>query len=51
MKNLYSDSILEESYGQIELAKEKWQKIIDMGLLDSDYYKRAKRKLQRYGVM
>jgi pSer/pThr/pTyr-binding forkhead associated (FHA) protein len=51
MKVLYSDSILEESYGKIELAKEKWQKIIDMGLEDSDFYRRAKRKLQRYGAM
>lgn len=50
MKNLYNDSILEESYGKIELAKEKWNKIIEMGLFESDYHKRAVRKLQRYGV-
>jgi pSer/pThr/pTyr-binding forkhead associated (FHA) protein/tetratricopeptide (TPR) repeat protein len=51
MKLIYSDSVLEESLGQIESAKEKWQKIIDLGITDSEYFRRAKRKLQRYGVM
>lgn len=51
MKALYSDSVLEESLGQVESAKEKWQKILDFGLTESEYYKRARRKLQRYGVL
>lgn len=51
MKALYSDSVLEESLGQIDSAKEKWQRIMDMNLKDSEYYQRAVKKLKRYGVI
>lgn len=50
MKNMYEDSSLEESMGNIELAKEKWQKILDTSLPEDDYYKKAKQKLKKYGI-
>ncbi|MCC7406163.1 MAG: FHA domain-containing protein [Bdellovibrionales bacterium] len=50
MKTIYEDSVLEESLGEIEGAKEKWKKIIQSDLESDDYYLKAKRKLQKYGV-
>jgi pSer/pThr/pTyr-binding forkhead associated (FHA) protein len=50
MKNIYEDSSLEESMGNIELAKEKWQKILDTSVPEDDYYKKAKQKLKKYGI-
>ncbi|NQY99537.1 MAG: FHA domain-containing protein [Bdellovibrionales bacterium] len=49
MKSIYEDSILEESLGNVEAAKEKWKKIMQNDLEFDDYYKKAKRKLKKYG--
>ena len=48
MKVLYSESILDESLGHLEEAKEKWQKISKLDLIDGEYYKKAKIKLTKY---
>ena len=48
MKILYSESILDESLGHLEDAKEKWRKISKLDLLDGEYYKKAKIKLKKY---
>ena len=48
MKVLYSESILDESLGHLEEAKEKWRKISKLDLLDGEYYKKAKIKLRKY---
>ena len=48
MKVLYSESILDESLGHLEEAKEKWRKISKLDLLDGEYHKKAKIKLRKY---
>jgi len=49
MMPIYQDSILEESVGELESAKLKWQKIHDLSLPGEDYYEKAKVKLKKYG--
>lgn len=49
MKSIYQDSILEESLGNVDAAKEKWRLIQKNNLEFDDYYKKATRKLQKYG--
>ena len=49
MKMIYDDSILEEQFGNIESAKEKWNQIIKEDIVSDEYFKRAKRKLKKYG--
>lgn len=51
MQVLYQEGILEESVGEVETAKSKWKKIIDRSLPDEEYYKKAKLKLKKYGVI
>ncbi len=50
MKSIYEDGSLEESMGNIELAKEKWTKILESSTPEDEYYKKAKQKLKKYGV-
>lgn len=50
MKSLYEDSVLEESMGNIDSAKEKWSKILDRSIPQDDYYKKSKEKLKKYGI-
>ncbi len=49
MKTIYSDSVLEESLGNIESAKSLWKKILDTDVASGDYYRKAKSKLKKYG--
>ena len=49
MKSLYDDSILEEQFGKIEAAKEKWNQILKEDISSDEYFQRAKRKLKKYG--
>lgn len=49
MKAIYEDSVLEESLGNVDSAKEKWRKIIAEDLEFDDYAIKAKTKLQKYG--
>lgn len=51
MKNIYSDSVLEENIGELEAAKEKWRQIIKMNVRESIYFGRAKNKLKDYGAL
>ena len=51
MKSIYEDSVLEESLGNVDTAKEKWKKIIQEDLPNDDYTKKATSKLQKYGVI
>ena len=48
MKILYSESILDESLGHLEEAKEKWREISKLDVLDGEYYKKARIKLDKY---
>ncbi|HMN67269.1 MAG TPA: FHA domain-containing protein [Bdellovibrionales bacterium] len=50
MKSIYEDSVLEESLGNVDSAKEKWKKIVKENLDFDDYTKKAKSKLQKYGM-
>lgn len=50
MRGLYEDSVLEESLGNVDSAKEKWRKIIQDDVDSDDYYSKAKSKLKKYGV-
>lgn len=50
MKAIYEDSVLEESLGNVDSAKEKWKKIIQEDLSFDDYTTKSKSKLQKYGA-
>lgn len=50
MRSIYEDSILEESLGEIEGAKEKWRKIIQSDIPSDEYFQKATRKLKKYGI-
>lgn len=49
MKTIYEDSVLEESLGNVEAAKDKWRKILEMSYPEDSYYQKAKAKLKKYG--
>jgi pSer/pThr/pTyr-binding forkhead associated (FHA) protein/TolA-binding protein len=49
MKVIYEDSVLEESLGNVDSAKEKWKKIIADDLPQDEYTRKAKSKLSKYG--
>ncbi|MBE8163169.1 MAG: FHA domain-containing protein [Bdellovibrionaceae bacterium] len=48
LKDIYKDSVFEESVGSVELAKKMWRKMIKKGIPNKEYYEKAKRKLQKY---
>lgn len=50
MRDLYEESILEESLGNVDSAKEKWKLIMEKDLKDQEYYSRAREKLRLYGI-
>ncbi len=50
MKSLYEDSVLEESMGNIDTAKERWKQIMEKAIPGDEYHGRAKRNLQKYGA-
>jgi tetratricopeptide (TPR) repeat protein len=48
MKNIYSESVIDENIGNIEPAKKKWKQIIEQDVPADDYYQKAKIKLGKY---
>jgi pSer/pThr/pTyr-binding forkhead associated (FHA) protein len=48
MQVMYQEGVLEESVGEVETAKTKWKKIIELSLPEEDYYKKARTKLKKY---
>jgi pSer/pThr/pTyr-binding forkhead associated (FHA) protein/tetratricopeptide (TPR) repeat protein len=50
LKSMYEDSVLEESMGNIDTAKERWKQIMEKSVPGDEYYNKAKRALQKYGV-
>lgn len=50
MKSIYEDSILEEGLGNVDAAKEKWKKILEIDRPGGEYFRRAKSKLRQYGA-
>ena len=49
MKTIYQDSVLEESLGNIEAAKDKWRKIKELSYPADPYYQKALAKLKKTG--
>jgi pSer/pThr/pTyr-binding forkhead associated (FHA) protein/tetratricopeptide (TPR) repeat protein len=49
MRNIYSESVIEEKFGNVDLSKIKWKEIINKDVPTGEYYLKAKRKLQQYG--
>lgn len=50
MRKIYTDSVIEEKFGNLQMSAEHWKKIIDQDLPSGGYYLKAKRKLQEYGL-
>lgn len=50
MRELYTDSVIEERFGNLELSRNKWKEIINTDVPDGEYYLKAKRKLQQHGL-
>lgn len=50
LKGVYEDSMLEESMGNIDGAKDRWKQILNKAIPGDDYFKKAKRNLQKYEV-
>ena len=50
MKGIYNDAILEEQFGNIQAAREKWHQMMKESLASDEYFKKAKRKLKKYGM-
>lgn len=48
LRRYYQESIIEEDFGQIAEAKIKWKKILEEGVIGSEYYKKAQLKLRYY---
>lgn len=51
MQNLFQESIIEESVGDVDAAKGKWKKIMDQSLPSEEYYDKARLKLKKYGTL
>lgn len=51
MMELYHSGILEESVGNVEVAKRKWKAIIESSLKGEDYFEKARAKLKKYGAL
>ncbi len=49
MQTLYQEAILEENIGNIDTAKDRWQKIIAQDIPNGEYYAKARLKLKKYG--
>ncbi len=49
MRAIYQESVIEESLGNVESAKEKWRKIIEQNTVTDEYHKKATMKLKKYG--
>ncbi len=50
LKELYEESVIDESLGQLEKAKELWKKIVEMDDPQGDYSPKATHKLKMYGA-
>ena len=48
MRAIYEDSVLEESMGNVDTAKEKWKKILADDVEADDYFTKAKSKMNKY---
>ncbi|MGE0633643.1 MAG: FHA domain-containing protein [Pseudobdellovibrionaceae bacterium] len=51
MKNMYQESVLEESLGRMEDAKSKWRKIMESSVPEEEYFIKAQIKLRNNGEL
>ena len=51
LKDIYEESVITEGIGDVEQAKTKWRKILEMDLPEGEYYSKAKSKLRSYGAL
>lgn len=49
MRTVYTNSVIEERFGNVELSKNLWREIITKDVPNGEYYLKARRKLQQYG--
>lgn len=50
LREIYEASIISEGLGQIDDAKNHWNKIVGLDTTDGEYYKKARNKLRAYGA-
>lgn len=50
MKKIFLESLIEEGFGNIEAAKEKWNEVLSKDVPTSDFYIKAARKVEQYGI-
>ena len=48
-KEIYQNSVLEESLGNIKDARRMWHNILNIDVPDGEYYRKAKIKLKKNG--
>lgn len=48
LKEVYKNSVFEESVGSVEVAKKMWKDMLNKGIPNEEYYEKANRKLQKY---
>jgi pSer/pThr/pTyr-binding forkhead associated (FHA) protein/tetratricopeptide (TPR) repeat protein len=51
MQPMYHDAIVEESIGELEVAKQKWKKILDQSFAGEEYFNKSRIKLRKHGVL
>ena len=51
MQIYYHESIIEESIGELEVAKNKWKKIIETSVPEEEYYIKSRVKLEKHGYL
>lgn len=49
MQALFQEAILEENIGNIDTAKDRWKKILELDIPNGEYHSKAKLKLKKYG--
>ncbi len=51
MQGLYQEAIVEENIGNVETAKERWKKILELDVPAGEYFQKSKIKLKKYGAI
>lgn len=49
MQVFYQEAVVEENIGNVETAKERWRKILELDVKDGEYFQKSKMKLKKYG--
>lgn len=49
MQPIYHEGILEESVGNVDTARQKFTKILEISIAGEEYYDKAKMKMRKYG--